>query len=138
MEKLIKVMEQKGTKINKTKCHKQIQRMDKVTQILNLLSRLALAEDIFLIKWSLSMSFASSFSIEMMAKLDKRDCDIDERKYVFINFNVENDLSAAATVTGIVKNKIIICEIVETKNLLGCLAEHLKHPLHFVFPVSQI
>ena len=52
------------------------------------------------------MAFASSFSIEMMAKLDKRDCDIDERRYVFININFENDLSAAATVTGIVKNKI--------------------------------
>ena len=46
------------------------------------------------------MTFASPFSIEMMAKLDNRDCDIDGRRYVFINFNFENDLFAAATVTG--------------------------------------
>ena len=54
--------------------------MNEVTQILNLFSRLALTEAKFLIKSSLSIAFASSFSIEMIARLDKRVCDIDERK----------------------------------------------------------
>ena len=56
--------------------------MNEVTQILNLhlLSRLALTEANFLIKSSLSIAFASSFSIEMIVRLDKRVCDIDERR----------------------------------------------------------
>ena len=44
--------------------------------------------------------------MERMTRSASLDCPMVDRRYVFINFNFENDLSALATVTGIVRNSV--------------------------------
>ena len=58
------------------------------------------------ISFVLSIFFASLFSIDRIARSSSLCCDIVDLKYVFINFNFENDLSANATVTGTVMKSI--------------------------------
>ena len=70
----------------------------------NFLSRTALTDANCLIKFEKSMSFASAFSMERMTRSARLDCPMVDRRYVFINFNFENDLSALATVIGIIRN----------------------------------
>ena len=72
----------------------------------NFLSRTALTDANCLIKFEKSMIFASAFSIERMARSASLDCPMVDRRYVFINFNFENDLTALATVTGIVRYSV--------------------------------
>ena len=55
---------------------------------------------------SKSILRARLFSMERMASPLSLSCDIVLRKYVLINFSLENDLSAVATVTGMVKNNL--------------------------------
>ena len=50
----------------------------------------------------LSIAFATMFLIEMTAKFENLLFSSFECIYALINFNSENDLSALATVTGIV------------------------------------
>ena len=52
------------------------------------------------------MSFASAFLMERMARSASLDCPMVDRRYVYINFNFENDLSALATVIGIIRNSV--------------------------------
>ena len=70
----------------------------------NFLSRTALTDANCLIKFEKSMIFASAFSMERMTRSASLDCPMVDRRYVFINFNFENDLSALATVIGIIRN----------------------------------
>ena len=53
-----------------------------------------------LISFVLSILFASLFSIDKIARSSSLPCDIVDLRYVFISFNIENDLSADATVIG--------------------------------------
>jgi len=53
-----------------------------------------------------SSCLAASFSMLMSAKLSRRSCAIDERKYDFISFSFEKLRSALETVTGSVQNRM--------------------------------
>jgi len=57
-------------------------------------------------KSSMFSCLAPSFSIARRASPSSLSCEILDLRYVFINFNLEKERSALATVTGIVANNL--------------------------------